>query len=125
MALALPPAGRIWTIDPDIERSEIAMSYFRRAGVEDRIEIINQPALEVLGSFPQRNLDIVFIDALKTQYTDYLGYRRDPRVQQSVPQPPRARRDHRADRRRDRHRCARRLTASARRCAAFRPVSRS
>ena len=72
MALALPPAGRIWTIDPDIERTEIAVSYFRRAGVEDRIEIINQPALEVLGTFPQRNLDIVFVDALKTEYADYL-----------------------------------------------------
>ena len=72
MALALPPAGRIWTIDPDIERTEIAASYFRRAGVEERIEIINQPALEVLEWFPQRNLDIVFIDALKTEYEDYL-----------------------------------------------------
>src|ERR1700722_1418890 len=72
MALALPPAGRIWTIDPSIERTEIAMAYFRRAGVDHRIEIINQPALEVLGSFPQRNLDIVFIDALKTEYTEYL-----------------------------------------------------
>ncbi|HEY0395869.1 MAG TPA: O-methyltransferase [Candidatus Elarobacter sp.] len=72
MALALPPAGRIWTIDPDMERTEIASSYFRRAGVADRIEIINQPALDVLGSFPQRNLDIVFIDALKTQYAEYL-----------------------------------------------------
>jgi len=48
------------------------VSYFRRAGVEDQIEIINQPALEVLGTFPQRNLDIVFIDALKTEYADYL-----------------------------------------------------
>lgn len=72
MALALPPAGKIWTIDPNIERTEIAASYFRRAGVEDRIEIINQPALEVLEPFPQRNLDIVFIDALKTEYEDYL-----------------------------------------------------
>jgi len=72
MALALPPAGRIWTIDPDMERTEIAASYFRRAGVEERIEIINQPALEVLGTFPQRNLDIVFIDALKHEYADYL-----------------------------------------------------
>jgi predicted O-methyltransferase YrrM len=72
MALALPPAGRIWTIDPDMERTEIAQSYFRRAGVDERIEIINQPALEVLGSFPQRNLDIVFIDAIKTEYADYL-----------------------------------------------------
>ncbi|HTJ28351.1 MAG TPA: O-methyltransferase [Candidatus Limnocylindria bacterium] len=72
MALALPPAGKIWTIDPDMERTEIAASYFRRAGVEDRIEIINQPALEVLEPFPQRNLDIVFIDAEKTEYEDYL-----------------------------------------------------
>jgi predicted O-methyltransferase YrrM len=73
MALALPPAGRIWTIDPDMERTEIATSYFRRAGVEERIEIINQPALDVLGSFPQRNLDIVFIDAIKSEYAEYLA----------------------------------------------------
>lgn len=72
MALALPPAGRIWTIDPDMKRTEIASSYFRRAEVDDQIEIINQPALEVLEWFPQRNLDIVFIDALKTEYSDYL-----------------------------------------------------
>ena len=72
MALALPPAGRIWTIDPDIERTEIAAEYFRRAGVRERIEIMNQPALEALEWFPQRNLDIVFIDAIKTEYEDYL-----------------------------------------------------
>ncbi len=72
MALALPPAGRIWTIDPSRERTSVASGYFRRAGVEERIEIINQPALDVLGTFPQRNLDIVFIDALKTEYSAYL-----------------------------------------------------
>jgi predicted O-methyltransferase YrrM len=72
MALALPPAGRIWTIDPNMERTAVASTYFRRAGVEDRIEIINQPALEVLEWFPQRNLDIVFIDAIKTEYAQYL-----------------------------------------------------
>mgnify|MGYP002400084193 CR=1 FL=1 len=72
MAMALPPAGRIWTIDPDMERTAIASSYFRRAGVEDRIEIINHSALEVLDWFPQRNLDIVFIDAVKTEYEAYL-----------------------------------------------------
>ncbi|HEY4439688.1 MAG TPA: O-methyltransferase [Candidatus Elarobacter sp.] len=72
MALALPPAGRIWTIDPDMERTEIAQSYWKRAGVEERIEVINQPALEVLEWFPQRNLDIVFIDAIKTEYEAYL-----------------------------------------------------
>ena len=72
MALALPPAGRIWTIDPDMERTAIATSYFRRAGVEEQVEIINHSALEVLDWFPQRNLDIVFIDAVKTEYEAYL-----------------------------------------------------
>jgi predicted O-methyltransferase YrrM len=72
MALALPPAGKIWTIDPDMERTDIAASYFRRAGVEERVEIINSAALEVLEAFPQRNLDIVFIDAVKTEYEAYL-----------------------------------------------------
>ena len=72
MALALPPAGRIWTIDPDRERTEIANGFFKRAGKDQAIDIINQPALDVLKTFPQRNLDIVFIDAVKLEYKDYL-----------------------------------------------------
>ncbi len=72
MALALPPAGHIWTIDPDAERTEIAAGYLERAGKLDAVEIINQPALEVLPTFYQRNLDIVFIDAIKTEYEAYL-----------------------------------------------------
>ncbi len=72
MALAQPQLGKIWTIDPDSERTEIAMSYFRRAGEDDFITVFNQDAIELLESFQQRNLDIVFIDADKTQYRDYL-----------------------------------------------------
>jgi predicted O-methyltransferase YrrM len=72
MALALPPAGRIWTIDPDRGRTAVALEFLRRAGKADAVEIINQPALDVLPSFPQHNLDIVFIDALKHEYEGYL-----------------------------------------------------
>ncbi len=72
MALALPPAGRIWTIDPDRERTAIALDFLGRAGKADAVEVINQPALDVLPTFPQRNLDIVFIDALKGEYEAYL-----------------------------------------------------
>lgn len=72
MALALPPAGRIWTIDPSIERTEVAASYLVRAGKMDAVEIINQDALDVLPMFPQRNIDIIFIDAKKTEYEAYL-----------------------------------------------------
>lgn len=72
MALALPPAGHIWTIDPDVERTAIARTYLERAGVAEKVDIINQPALEVLEMWSQRNIDIIFIDADKTEYVDYL-----------------------------------------------------
>jgi caffeoyl-CoA O-methyltransferase len=74
MAFALPPAGKIWTFDPNIERTDVARSYFERAGVSEQIEIFNQPAQELLPIFPQRNLDIVFIDAEKTEYEEYLEH---------------------------------------------------
>lgn len=72
MALAQPETGRIWTIDPDRRRTAIARSFFERAGVAGRIEIIEQPALEVLPKMAQRQYDIVFIDALKEEYAEYL-----------------------------------------------------
>jgi caffeoyl-CoA O-methyltransferase len=74
MALAQPGAGKIWTFDPDMERTDIARSYFERAGEADFIEIINQPALEVINVFPQRNMDIVFVDAPKGPYEEYLQH---------------------------------------------------
>ncbi len=73
MALALPPSGHIWTVDPDIERTRVARGFFERSGRDAAVEIINQPALEMLPTFPVRNLDIVFIDAVKEEYADYLA----------------------------------------------------
>ena len=57
---------------PDAERTQIAAGYLERAGKLGAVEFINQPALEVLPSFYQRNLDIVFLDAVKTEYEAYL-----------------------------------------------------
>jgi predicted O-methyltransferase YrrM len=74
MALAQPPAGKIWTFDPDIERTDVAHTYYARAGEDDNIEIVNQPALDVLPLFPQRNMDMVFIDAPRRDYEAYLEY---------------------------------------------------
>jgi predicted O-methyltransferase YrrM len=72
MALALPPAGRIWTIDPNRERTDVAREFLRRAGREASVDVTNQPALDVLGQFGHRNLDLVFIDAVKEEYERYL-----------------------------------------------------
>jgi O-methyltransferase len=72
MARAQPETGRIWTIDPDAKRTEIARGFFKRAGVAERIEIMNQPALDVMGRLPKNLYDIVLIDALKEEYSAYL-----------------------------------------------------
>lgn len=74
MALALPPAGKIWTIDPDINRTRIALEYFGRARKADQVEIVNSPALDILPRFPQRNLDIVFVDAAGADAQAYLEH---------------------------------------------------
>ncbi|MDQ2992785.1 MAG: O-methyltransferase [Candidatus Eremiobacteraeota bacterium] len=72
MALAQPPVGTIWTIDPDVERTDVALDYFRRAGEDDNITIMNSPALEIMPNLEVRNLDIVYIDAVKAEYREYL-----------------------------------------------------
>lgn len=72
MAQAQPQMGRIWTIDPDARRTDVALTYFKRAEEDDYIEVFNTPALALLENFPHRNLDIVFIDADKREYRAYL-----------------------------------------------------
>jgi caffeoyl-CoA O-methyltransferase len=72
MALAQSPAGRIKTIDPDTARTDIARSYFTRAGVADRIEVVNLPALDAIASMTNESYDLVFIDAVKAEYAEYL-----------------------------------------------------
>ena len=73
MAMAQPRMGKIWTIDPEMHRTDVAMTYFKRAEEDDYIEMFNTPALELLGNFSHRNLDMVFIDANKHEYRDYLN----------------------------------------------------
>jgi caffeoyl-CoA O-methyltransferase len=75
MALAQPRMGRIWTMESDLERAEIAQSYFRRAGEDDFIEIFSTPPLEGLDNFPHRSLDIAFVAddvALYERYFDLI-----------------------------------------------------
>ena len=72
MALAQPRMGKIWTIEPDVARTDVALSYFRRAGEDDYIETFNTPVHELLENFPHRNLDIVFVTAGHSAYRDYL-----------------------------------------------------
>ena len=71
MASALPKGGRIDTIDPDRSRTDRARRYWLRAGVTDRVRVINEPALRVLPRLAP-GIDFAFIDAIKTEYIAYL-----------------------------------------------------
>ncbi|HEY2915843.1 MAG TPA: O-methyltransferase [Candidatus Limnocylindrales bacterium] len=69
------PAGRIVTIDPDRSRTDRARAYWHRGGIaDDRIEVLNAPALDVFASDAPAlagPFDLAFIDALKPEYGAY------------------------------------------------------
>src|SRR6266851_8953185 len=71
MASALRAGGRIDTIDPDRSRTDRARRYWLRAGVTDRVRVINEPALRVLPRLAP-GIQFAFIDAIKTEYLAYL-----------------------------------------------------
>src|SRR5438876_5774296 len=71
MASALPAGGRIDTIDPDRSRTDRARRYWLRAGVTDRVRVINEPAPRVLPRLAP-GIEFAFIDAIKTEYSAYL-----------------------------------------------------
>ncbi len=65
------PEARVVTIDTDPARLADARGYLERAGVADRVELVEGAALDVLprlaGPF-----DLVYVDAVKKEYRRYL-----------------------------------------------------
>ena len=63
--------GRVVTIDPSDEMINAATGYLQRAGLLDRVEIKRGKALEVMPNLDE-TFDMLFIDALKEEYSQYL-----------------------------------------------------
>jgi predicted O-methyltransferase YrrM len=72
MALSMPPAGQIVTMEQDEERINLAKKFLSQAGELGRVEIIAGDAGEELTRLSGK-FDFVFIDAAKGQYLDYLN----------------------------------------------------
>jgi caffeoyl-CoA O-methyltransferase len=70
MARALPPDGKVISIDVNAETTEIARRYAAEAGVVDRIDYRVGPGTELLAEL-EGPFDLVFIDADKDGYVDY------------------------------------------------------
>lgn len=75
MARALPPDGKLITLEADPTHAQIARLNIGLAGLDDRIELREGPALrslEDLGDIPP--FDLIFIDADKPNNPGYLEW---------------------------------------------------
>ncbi|MBV8678850.1 MAG: class I SAM-dependent methyltransferase [Aquitalea sp.] len=75
VALAMPDDGQVVACDLSVEFTDIARDYWRKAGVEQRIRLVLQPALQTLQQLLDEGqagqFDLAFIDADKPSYQDY------------------------------------------------------
>lgn len=72
VARALPEGSRLICCDVSDEFTAVARDYWKRAGVDDKVELILGPALETLRALPvEQPIDMAFIDADKTSYLAY------------------------------------------------------
>lgn len=71
MAEALPPGGRIVTCDISEDHAAIARRHIAGTPYADRIEVRVGPALDTIAGL-DGPFDLVFVDADKTNYANYL-----------------------------------------------------
>jgi caffeoyl-CoA O-methyltransferase len=71
LARGMSLGGIVITIEPNEEMIRLSEGYLSRAGLRDRVRIERGKALDVM---PRLNdtFDLLFIDALKEEYVDYL-----------------------------------------------------
>jgi O-methyltransferase len=75
MAQALPNDGRLIALDISDEFTQVARRYWKRAGVDDRIELRLAPAVESMDAMLEAGeagkYDLIFVDADKPNYVNY------------------------------------------------------
>jgi predicted O-methyltransferase YrrM len=76
LARALPPDGRLITLELESKHAEVARKNLARAGLADRTEVRVGPALESLEQLVAEGagpFDFIFIDADKKTYPEYFA----------------------------------------------------
>jgi caffeoyl-CoA O-methyltransferase len=75
LARGLPSGGRLDTFEFDPHHAEVARESFRRAALAERVRLHIGPALENLPGIEKDGpFDLVFIDADKMNYPNYLDW---------------------------------------------------
>jgi caffeoyl-CoA O-methyltransferase len=71
IALALPDDGKLIALDKNEETSKVAINFFKKANLDDKIQTMIKPALDSLNELKNNKFDMVFIDADKMNYKEY------------------------------------------------------
>ena len=77
LARALPPSGRLVTLEFSQKHADIARANIDRAGLLDRVDIRVGRALETLPALARESsepFDLIFVDADKESNREYLGW---------------------------------------------------
>jgi predicted O-methyltransferase YrrM len=77
LARALPPGGRLISLEIDPRHADVAQTNLDRAGLSSAVEIRLGPALDTLPKLVTEGrgpFDLIFIDADKPGYADYLKW---------------------------------------------------
>jgi caffeoyl-CoA O-methyltransferase len=75
LARGLPADGKLISLEINSRHAEIARATFAAAGVSDRAEVRVGPALDLLPTLlPEAPFDVIFIDADKENYPQYLDW---------------------------------------------------
>ena len=72
IARALPIGGRLTTLEANPELAELARRNIESAAVSDIVDVVTGDARLHLGSLPAESVEMIFIDADKKSYPDYL-----------------------------------------------------
>jgi predicted O-methyltransferase YrrM len=72
LARAVPADGRVVTLEASEHHATVAAANLANAGLGDRVDVLIGPALDTLPTLADQRFDLVFIDADKTGYPDYL-----------------------------------------------------
>jgi len=71
IALALPDDGKLIALDKNGETNKVAIDFFKKANLDDKIQTIIKPALDSLEELKNSKFDMIFIDADKMNYKEY------------------------------------------------------
>ena len=77
LARALPPGGRLVTLEAEAKHADVATANIARAGLASAVEVRLGPALESLPQLEREGLgpfDVIFIDADKPSIPDYFAW---------------------------------------------------